>query len=246
MDRDRLKEVQQTDLSESRMNEDFVQLLRRHGLTVLLAVLILLCLIVGYDRLKDFRIRKADNAQFELSSATTPIELQRIARDYPTVAPAALLRAADIFLQSVQSNLALMRITNAAEAPPQLTEEDRISAIREGERLYNELLTLVEKNPGERLFAVSATNGLAALAESKGDFDAARRYYDRTIAFAEDRYPQQALLAKSRKESLGALPAEVRMLSESQLKRPSIIDPLFQELIVLPPDTNERSGGAPE
>ena len=52
MDRDRLKEVHQTDLTESRVNEDFVDWLKNKGPTWLLVVMIAVCAYLAVVRLE--------------------------------------------------------------------------------------------------------------------------------------------------------------------------------------------------
>ena len=50
MDRNRLKEIHQSDLTESRLNEDFVTWLKTSGPTYLLIILVALCSYVLWIR----------------------------------------------------------------------------------------------------------------------------------------------------------------------------------------------------
>lgn len=242
MDSNRLKEVQQTDITESKVNEDFVDWLKNKGPTYLLIVMVGLCLWVGWDRIKSMRMQKLDQARMELNEAVSPVDLQRIAADYSSVREEALLRAADLYLQSVQTGRAVSRSVDQTEMPPELTADERNTTINEARRLYKELIELVANDPGKVLFAVNAHFGLAALAESEGNFETAATHYTQAAELAKKNFTQLAEQANARKDALAELPTEVALIERSALPRPEIVDPLLRDLIVVPgEDPNAES-----
>lgn len=234
MDSNRLKEVQQTDITESKVNEDFVDWLKNKGPTWLLVVMVILCGWVGWDRIKGMRMQKLDQARMELNEAVSPVDLQRIAADYSSVREEALLRAADLYLQSVQTGRAISRSVSENEMPPELTADERNTTINEARRLYNELIDLVDGEPGKVLFAVNAHFGLAALAESEGNFETAATHYAQAAELAKTDFSLLKAQAESRKAALAELPTDVSLIERSALPRPEIVDPLLRDLIVVP------------
>lgn len=243
MDSNRLKEVQQTDITESRVNEDFVDWLKNKGPTYLLIVMVGLCVWVGWDRIKSSRLQKLDQARMELADAVSPVDLQRIASEYSSVREEALLRAADLYLQSVQTGQAITPTLESPTEPEPLTAEERATTINEARRLYNELLNAVADDPGKQLFAINAHFGLAALAESEGDFDAAGTHYDKAAQLAKANFSMLAGQAESRKTALAELPKDVVLIERKALPRQDIIDPRFRDLIVVPDEDDTPGGG---
>ncbi len=244
MDSNRLKEVQQTDISESRVNEDFVDWLKNKGPTWLLVIMVILCAWVGWDRIKSMRVQKLDQARMELSDAFSPVDLQRIASDYASVREEALLRAADLYLQSVQTGRTIASSLTPSELPPELTADERAMAITEGRRLYNELLDATKGDAGKVLFAVNAQFGLAALAESAGEFDTAREHYTQAANLARDQFNMLASQAEQRRDALSALPKEIVLIERTALPRPEIIDPLLRDLIQVPDAEESATDGS--
>ena len=72
----RLKNVQQADLSESRLNDDFVLWLKTWGNNILLVLLVIAALAMGWHWWGKQEERARDAAWEELEVATLPAALQ--------------------------------------------------------------------------------------------------------------------------------------------------------------------------
>jgi hypothetical protein len=206
MDRDRLKQVQQTDLTESRVNEDFVLWLKTRGPSWLLAVLIVLCVFVVVDRWRQSKARHQDSAWIELTGAQSPPAYLEVADSYTDVGSVSVLArigAADTYLGSVRLGTRFDRTETDDDF--QLTDEKRTEYLDEAGRLYGEVLERARSNPDQRLFAVAAAFGLAAVAESRGDLDGALGHLEQAAEFAGDDYVFLAGQARKRLETIDSL-----------------------------------------
>jgi len=197
--------VQQSDLTESRINDDFLFWLKNSGPNWLLAVLVVLCLAMGWNWWKNKQGQARDVAWSELSEADIPATLRDVAAkhaDVDSVASFALLTAADRFLQSVVSGQRFDREPSAADVA--VTPELRREWLLEAQALYGEVLTRAESSsdPNAVAFEVAALFGLAAVAESRGEVDAAKSALERVNAKTTDRMPWISKQAKARIETI--------------------------------------------
>ena len=94
MDRERLQQVQQSDLSESRVNEDFVNWIKTSGPWYLLAVLIGIAVYMYIVNIQRAELRAREQAWFDFSEAVMPASLEDVAAASRTSPLAAELRAA--------------------------------------------------------------------------------------------------------------------------------------------------------
>ena len=107
-DKKRLSQVQTQDLTESRLNDDFVFWLKKHGMNTLLAVLIAACAFLGYDYWRRTTVDKTAKVWSDLAKATQPVEFETLAKehaDVPQAAMLALLQAGDLRLRQLQSGV---------------------------------------------------------------------------------------------------------------------------------------------
>ena len=175
MDRNRLKEIHQTDLTESKINEDFVDWLKTKGPTWLLVVLIGLAAWLLIDR---FRQRKQDHLTAGWSaflSAQLPGSLEDVAADYADIhglSVLANLRAADVCLQAVIAQAPLGADLRAATVEP-LSDEDRDTYLTRAERIYQAVIDADNQSPETALYTIAAMNGQAAVAESQRGVESA-------------------------------------------------------------------------
>ena len=110
MDRERLQQVQQSDLGESRVNEDFVNWIKTSGPWYLLAVLVGIAVYMYLVNIQRAEIRAREQAWFDLNEAVMPASLEDVAQrhaEIDNVGTLARLRAANTYLQSLQTNLAI-------------------------------------------------------------------------------------------------------------------------------------------
>ena len=178
MDRERLQQVQQSDLSESRVNEDFVNWIKTSGPWYLLAILVGIAVYMYLVNLQRAEIREREQAWFDLNEAVMPASLEDVAQrhaEIDSVGTLARLRAANTYLQSLQTNLA---VGSSLEEGTPLSDEDRTFGLAQADRLYKQIVSEDSGDFGDTITTVSALNGLAAISESQGDVDAARGYYE--------------------------------------------------------------------
>ena len=209
MDRERLQQVQQSDLSESRVNEDFVNWIKTSGPWYLLAILVGIAVYMYLVNLQRAEIREREQAWFDLNEAVMPASLEDVAQrhaEIDSVGTLARLRAANTYLQSLQTNLA---VGSSIEEGTPLSDEDRTFGLTQADRLYKQIVSEDSGNFGDTITTVSALNGLAAISESQGDIDAARGYYEQAAKRADTWYPILAEQSRQRATTADLYAAEI-------------------------------------
>ena len=252
MDRDRLKEVHQTDLTEGRLNEDFVDWLKTKGPTWLLVGLLAICTYLGVDRFRQHRSSQQSEAWAALFAAQLPGSFEDVAREYSDIgqlASVARLRAADQLMRSIETGLALGAATPPDQGPvgippdPQqvLTAEDRDQYLTRADGLFAEVLTGDDGTLDLTLFMVTAMNGRATVAECRGNVDAARDWYGQAAARAESFYPGLARQAEFRAASVAAGEVAIAFPTRADVtaaagvppvRRPVSIDDALRDLVL--------------
>jgi predicted negative regulator of RcsB-dependent stress response len=221
MDRERLQSVQQTDLTESRLNEDFVHWLKTSGPTWLLAILLGICAYLGWNRWKSHQSSKFESAWAELGAVDHPKSLVEVA-DHPAhsaiagVRLVALLEAANQYLNSVKLNSDFDAQDPAAAA---LSAEKQQAYLAEADRLFG---LVVDETSGQPEYAVEHVNALfgrAAVAESRGDLAQARQWYEQAAVRAEGFYPALAAVARERAASAAEFTLAVTLPEQAMLAK---------------------------
>lgn len=215
----RLKEVHATDLTEGRINQDFVDWMKSKGMTYLLVVLMGLCAYLVWVRWQNSRSAYQAGAWKELAAAALPTSLEEVAVRYSDVGAVpslARLNAAAELMRSVQMGKTL----GADEATrTDLSEKDRAEYLDRADRLYREIVESDDKSAGKTLMTVTALTGRAVAAESRGESDKAREFYLAAADRAGKDYPELAEQARKRAEVAGSFPAPAAsMPSEEQVK----------------------------
>lgn len=217
----RLKEVHASDLTEGRINQDFVDWLKTKGMSYLLVVLLVLCAYLVWVRWQNYREHYQAEAWRELAGAALPTSLEEVAQKYGKVGSVALLarlHAADELLRAVQTGKTLgADETSRAD----LTPEQRTEYLDRADRLYSEMLASDDKSPGKTLLMVTALTGRAAVADSKGDVAKARDLYSAAADRAGTMYPELAAQSRKRAEGASAQPNAVptSMPTDEQTKK---------------------------
>jgi len=228
MDRDRLKQVQQTDITESRVNQEFIDWLKNRGPTYLLIILVGLVAWVGYHRWQEMQRTAKSNAYFDLEEAREPESLELVAQDHEgisSVPELARLKAADMHLFMTQTGREI-------NAPDQTLDAAAIEEHRdEARRLYRLVYDATRNDPARRLLAIESIFGLAAVAETAGEFDRAEELYNEAIELAGDAYPRKAEQAQHRRDTLPQLRNVPEIPASDEVPRDSIIDPLLRDVI---------------
>ena len=220
MDRDRLKDIQTAELSEGQVNEEFVHWLKTKGPSYLLIIMIVIVaymFLVKYQQGKEAHRAEAWVAYIEASGAGLPASHEDIAQTYSEIDglhSLGLLSAADGYMRSIISG---QTIGSNANITTLLSAEDRTFYLAKADALYAQVVAVDDNLPQTTIFAVSALNGRAAVAESSGNIDAARGYYEAVITRSQNTYPALATQAQSRMNSLDVLAEAVILPTDAEV-----------------------------
>lgn len=219
-------------LEESRLNQDFIEFLKKWGTPLLGVVAAVSVGYVGLDYLKQRRVATIDAAFQEYQVATSfgvlnanPDALVNIATtftDANAIPVMAKLGAADAYLQAVRTGLrpgAVLGQTGEPESPDDvLGDSDRVSYLDRAAALYRDVLQSTSGKRGQEIHAISALFGLSAVAESNGDASGARGHLEQVIAVAEPiGFVLHVKIAQGRIEALGRDPSIQPLIPRSEL-----------------------------
>ena len=242
----RLKTMQQADLSEGRVNDDFVHWLKTWGQNILLGVLIIAAIAMGWFWWSQRKEKERDDAWAELGGANLPAALQEVAAKHEgkdAVAPFAELLAADRYLTAVLSDQRFDREAGAVDAA--LTPELRTEWLKAADTLYAKVAARITRNkyPDDYGFLFSALFGRAAVAEDLGDLKAAEGYLKdiETRAKGTD-FASAGELAAKRIANLQALATPVVLPSKPVAPMAPAIPDLTGQLA---PNALSPNGSAP-
>ncbi len=228
-DKTRLSQVQSNDLSESRLNEDLVYWLKTKGSNYLLVVLLAVCAFLGWNLWREKQADAVKLAWTDLSEATTPEDLEAVAKaqgHVPQIAMLAYLSAGDMRLQQLQSGY----LTRPVEGQPQQPLDDASRKIVQDAADENysrviELATTVAKSGSAAPVVVPALIGRAAVAESRGDFAQARAMLEQATA-ATGAYSPLSKVTAARLASLNAIERGVALPPKAALPVKAVVDPV--------------------
>lgn len=258
MDRDnRLTQIKETDLTESRLNEEFVTWLKTKGLNWLLLVLVILLGWMGWNIWEQRRAEARDTAWIELTAASLPVSYEEVASRHAgidSVAALAHLSAGDRYLSSIQSGVRFDRTPDQADA--RLDETTRGEFLDAADAAYRDALESLDAagaDPRGDLapLRVSAWFGRAAIAESRGDLENAEAYLRNGRDAAGDRYPKVVAWVDRRIEGLPALAETLPIPNQADLPAPesltplspAIADDLLEDLLAPPAAEIPPAGG---
>jgi hypothetical protein len=217
-DRDRLKDVHQTDLIEGRINQDFVDWLQTKGTSYLLVILVVLVAYMGIVRWRSHREGYQTEAWTELSKAAVPSSLEDVAEKYGdvgAVAQLARLDAASKLLMAVQTGKALS--PEGSGPPPDLTEADRTQYLDRADRLYAKVIESDDQSQQKTLLIATALSGRATVAECRGDVEQAKQLYEKAAQRAGPLFPKVAEQARHRAATVDQELAPVKLVTKAQL-----------------------------
>lgn len=220
MDRDRLKEIQTADLTESNVNEDFVQWLKTKGPTYLLIIMVGIAsylFFVQYQQGEQAFRAEAWIEYIEASASGLPASHEDVAQSYADVDSLynlGLLSAADGYMQSIITN---QTVGSNANITTVLSTQDRIFYLEKADALYARVVESDNQSPELTLFIIAGLNGRAAVAESSGDVDAAKGYYELVISRSNSQFPALGTQAKSRINTLDFLTEAVVLPTDAEV-----------------------------
>jgi len=179
-------------LDESRLNKEFIDLMEKWGPHFLLALAAVAGLYYGYNWLQRQSAEKADAVMVELdaaSAAGNPAGLERLAEDHPKLGAslAALTRAADAHLQAARTGVPIgveLKDNKLPDGVNYLTDEEKKKEVTRAEELFQKINSSADDSVGQSMLAIGAINGLASIAEDRGELDKARGFYEKSQAKA--------------------------------------------------------------
>ena len=244
----RLKDIHQTDLTESRINEDFVDWLKTKGPQWLLLILVGIAGYLGLLRYKQYKADYYNQAWGALLESKLPGSFEDVAAKYldvPGLAQMALRMGADTILESLSADRPLGADPNTPGSAGGISETDRIEYLDRAERLYQAVVDNDNDSLALALHTVSAMQGLAVIAETRGDVENARRFYEMAADRAEANYPDLAARVRQRAATADQYAVAVTLPAQADLPTaptvepldPVILDPALRELLL--PDESD-------
>ena len=220
MDRDRLKDIQTADVSDSQVNEDFVHWLKTKGpgyFLVFMLIIVGYLFFVRYQQGQASHRAEAWYAYLEARVSGLPASHEDVAQtfaDVDSIEALGILSAADAYLQSVVLN---RTIGSNANFSTSLTEDDRTFYLQKAANLYGSIVANDDKSATTTLLIVSGLNGQAAVAEAQGNVEAAKNYYQAVVERIGDQYPALAAQAMSRIESVDSLATPIELPTDVEV-----------------------------
>lgn len=230
-------------LEESRLNQDFIEGLRKYSTPVLLVLAIAAGGYVALTKYRKAQTEKRESAftEFEAANSSTapsPESLKRVAEDHGkigAIAVMAKLRAADAYMDSVRSGLrpgAKVTATGELEKPEDaITDEERKTFLAGAESLYSEVAQLTASRTPQLPLRVGAIFGLAAIAECRQDYDGAKAKYEEVARVTENtQFKLHADVAKARIAKLDEIKNLPKLYSNAELP----VDPTLPKIDMNP------------
>ncbi len=219
-------------LEESKLNVEFIAWLQRWS-TPIMGVIALVALgFVVANRLEKRHDAAIDRAFQELADASdqpspSPVTLATVAEENAGIRGVPLLaqlRAADVYLHSARAGVkvgARLKPDGSVDAEEVLSEEQRNANFAEAEKLYQKIYDATANDKKKAIHALSAAYGLAAVAESRGNKEAAKLAYEHAAKVAEySGLSGQAVVAKKRIDNLATLGDAPKLYSAAELPKP--------------------------
>ncbi len=207
MDRKRLSQVQTTDLSESRVNDDFLFWLKNSGPNYLLAALLVACAYLGWNWWQQRAEAARSQVWDDYDRCTVPseyIDLAAANGDERGLAILAQVSAGDLYLQSISTGIRFDREPTAADAA--LDDATRTEWLAAARASYAAAADAAGAQSSTAALALPALFGIAAVDEESGDLAGAKAALERAKALAETaKVGTVAELAQARLDSLNTL-----------------------------------------
>ena len=215
-------------LDESRLNQDFIEFLRKWSTPALVVIAAIAGGYFLYGKYEQSRHTAMARAFSELDAAVVsrkPESLIRVAEEQSGKAAVPLLArlaAADLYLEASRTGVPPGLSIDALGALPEgttfLTDEQRKEQLTKAEAEYGTVLSRAGRDEGMSIHAVGSLFGLASVFESRGEMDKAREQYARLIEIANAAgYTREATAAQKRIDTLPTLVTMPRIIPQSEL-----------------------------
>ena len=247
---------EQAGLTESRLNEDFIEFLRKYSTPLLLVVAVAAAGFFAYRKYEERKSNTRDEARAQLASALeggepSPEALVAIADSFEgvdAVSSEALLYAAEAHLRAatrgVKPGSQLASDGTLSSPEDALTPEERDAELAAAKSLFDRVIA---ENPqrDRTVIRLYAMWGLAAIAESKSDFAQAKQLYEQIETQSRAAgYEDNAKIARARIDSLATLENAPPLVSRSDL--PPVPVPPMPSLMDLPTMPSTDPAAAPQ
>lgn len=215
MDERQTKIIEGAGLEDSRVNQEFIDLLKKWYQPVMLLVLLLAGGYAGVNYLKTWRVKQLDSAFLSFNEASfdaRPEALLEVAQQHGgTAAVGALSRinAADLYLRAAQTGV--RPGTEGAVAEDLLDDSQCAEMLSRAGELYAEVYDDTRSASGQELLALGARWGMVAVALSNREFDEASAGLTEIIEIADEQ--SYETLARDARELLEQIP-DLRSLPE--------------------------------
>lgn len=176
MDAKERHELKDNDLAE--FLEHFGEFWGKHGNGIMIAIIIFMLVLFGWRYYNNSNAVAHENAWADLSATTTPQGFRERAVEsagFSAVPQLALLRGAETFHQQA---IQLNKETANQEDTGMMSAEESLDA---AESMYNQVLS----SNTDPVYQANAAVGLANVAETRHDFDAAREHWTKAKQLAE-------------------------------------------------------------
>lgn len=215
-------------LEESRLNREFIDLLKTYLTPALMVIALVALGYAGWQRYKQYQAQQLDRAWVELGDALdarNPTTLNAVAEEHAGirgVPELARLTAADALLESAYRGVVpggeLDANGNAKNPDDLLTPEKRDAQLTRAAEQYQKVVDLTAGKSRLGLHAINARFGLAAIAETRGKRDEAKAQYEAIEKAAEQAgMPALRDVAKQRLSTLEGVNSETKLLTDAQV-----------------------------
>ncbi len=238
-------------LDESRINQDFIDLMKKWSSPALFIIAGVVLAYWGYGQLQKRANAKVNRAFEEVANAVdytvtspSPVTLRAIREQYGEIrgiAPMTALREADVYLNAAVRGVAPgaeikldenNQSTGLYADEDLLSDEDRQKMLDDAERLYREVAGMTSEG-NWAIHRLGAQFGLAAVAESKGDEAGARSAYTEAKAIAEgEGFTLWSKIADERLATMDRMIVPVALISRDAL--PKAPEPVVESPIAFP------------
>lgn len=188
---DRQRQIREgAGLEESRLNTEFIEFLKKFSTPLLMVIALVALGYFAWNKYKAREEKALDTAWLEFDAAAesrNPTSLVRVGDEQQrgAVPHLARINAADFHMYSFRTGVPAgvtpeQNGVLPADSKP-LTAEERTAELKKATDLYQAVLGDTENSARDVQVALLALHGLAACAESRGELDAAKGFYQRVI-----------------------------------------------------------------
>ena len=227
-------------LQESRLNTEFIDMMRKWGPHLVTGLAVIAGLYFAYNKWEAWRSDQKDGAFVQLNEAAksgSPSGLEAVGRDHAgsAVALEATSYAADLHMGAARTGipvgekLADIDTSKLADSTKQfLTDDEKKKELGAAEGLYQSVVASANSTTGQQLLAIGSLNGLASIAEDRGELNKAKEFYQQAAAKAASlKLAPLETLIKKRLEALDSLKDAPKLFAAADLPGANDAKPLI-------------------